>query len=37
MKFRNACQDRQAGESAVKCLSQGHNRIVRVGFQPWPF
>ena len=33
MKLRTACQDRQAGESAVKCLSQGHNRTAR-GFQP---
>ena len=25
------CQDHQAGKSAVKCLSQGHNRMARVG------
>ena len=25
-----------AGESAVKCLSQGHNRTARVGFKPRP-
>ena len=24
-------------ESAVKCLSQGHNRMGRVGFEPRPF
>ena len=27
------CQDHQAGESAVKCLFQGHKRMVRVGFE----
>ena len=36
MKFRTACQDRQAGESAVRSLSLGHNRIARVGFEPRP-
>ena len=30
MKFRIACQDCQAGESAIQCLSQGHNRTVQV-------
>ena len=34
MKFRTACQDHQAEESAVKCLSQKHNRMARVGFDP---
>ena len=29
-----ACQDCQTEESVVKCLSQGHNRIVQVGFEP---
>ena len=33
-EIRTVCQDHQAGESAVKCLSQGHNRKVRVGFEP---
>ena len=36
MKFKIACQDHQAGESAVKCLSQGYNRMARVGFEPRP-
>ena len=36
LKFRTACQDHQAGESVVKCLSQGHNRMERVGFEPRP-
>ena len=31
-----ACQDHQAGENAVKCLSQGHNRMAQVGFEPRP-
>ena len=31
-----ACQDHQAGESAVKYLFQGHNRMAQVGFQPRP-
>ena len=31
---RTACLDRQAWESAVKCLSQGHNRIPRKGLEP---
>ena len=31
MKFRIACQDRQAGEFAVKCFSQGRHRMARVG------
>ena len=26
----------QAGESAIKCLSQGHNRMARVGFESRP-
>ena len=34
MKFTTAFQDHQAGKSAVKCLSQGHNRMTRVGFEP---
>ena len=34
MKFTTACQDHQAGKSAVKCLSQGHNGMTRVGFEP---
>ena len=36
MKFRTACQDRQAGESVAKCPSQGHNRMARVSFEPRP-
>ena len=36
-KFKITCHDRQARESAVKCFSQKHNRIVRVGFEPRPF
>ena len=36
LKFRTIFQDRQAEESAVKCLSQGHNRMARVGFEPRP-
>ena len=28
LKFRTASQNHQAGKSAVKCLSQGHNRMV---------
>ena len=35
MKFRTACQH-QAGESTVKCLSQAHDRMARVGFKPGP-
>ena len=34
MKFRTASQDCQAGESAVKSLSQGYNRMARVDFEP---
>ena len=30
------CQDHQAEESAVKCLSQGNNKNARVGFEPRP-
>ena len=37
MKSRTAWQDRQAGKSAVKCLSQGHNKMARVGFEPRPY
>ena len=36
MKFRTACQDRQAGENASRCLSQEHYRMARVGFKPTP-
>ena len=36
-EISTAWQDRQAGESAAKCLSQGHNRIARVAFQPQAF
>ena len=32
LKFKTTCQDHQAGESTVKCLSQKHNRVARVGF-----
>ena len=35
-KIKTTCRDHQAGESAVKCLSQGHNRMVQVGFEPRP-
>ena len=34
MRFRTACQNHQAGKSAVKCFSQGHNRIAQVVFEP---
>ena len=34
LSFKTACQDHQAGECAVKCLSQKHNRMARVGFEP---
>ena len=34
MTFRTARQNRRAGESAVKCLSQEHNRMALVGFAP---
>ena len=33
MKFRTACQDRQAGKSAAKCLFQGHDRMTLIGFE----
>ena len=33
MKFRTTCQDHQAGKSTLKYLSQGHNRMARVGFE----
>ena len=33
LKFRTACQDHQAGKTAVKCLSHGHNREARAGFE----
>ena len=36
IQFRTACQDSQAGESVVKCLSQGHKRMARVEFEPRP-
>ena len=36
-EISTACQDLQAGDSVVKRLSQGHNRIARVDFQPRPF
>ena len=36
LKCRTACQDHQAEESAVKCLSQAHSRMARVGFEPRP-
>ena len=36
VKFRTACQDHQAGESAVKRLSQRHNRMARAGFKHIP-
>ena len=32
-KNRTACQDHQAEESIVKCLSRGHNRMARVDFE----
>ena len=34
--IRTACQDHQAGESAVKCLSQALIRVARVRFEPRP-
>ena len=30
MKFKTACQNYQAEESAVKCLSQKHNKMDRL-------
>ena len=33
IKFKTACQDRKAGKSAVKSLSQRHNRIALAGFK----
>ena len=30
MTLISACQDQQAGISAIKCLSQGHNRMVQM-------
>ena len=30
-EIKNGFQESQAGESAVKCLSQGHNRMAQVG------
>ena len=36
LKLRTGCQDHQAGKSAVKCLSQGHKRMVRVDFELRP-
>ena len=33
-KIKTVCQNCQAGKTALKCLSQGHNRIARVGFKP---
>ena len=35
-EIKTACQDHQAGQSAVKCLSQGHNKMVQVVFEPRP-
>ena len=38
LKIKNVClQDCQAGESAVKCLFQGHNKMAQVGFEPWSY
>ena len=34
MKFRTACQDRQAGKSAAKYLSQEHNIMVVIMLPP---
>ena len=36
MKFKTACQGRQAGESAVKCPFPGPNRIAGVDLKPRP-
>ena len=33
MKFKTACHDRHAGKSAVKCLSERHNRMTQVSFE----
>ena len=35
-KLKTACQDHQAGESTVKCLSQEHNKMARVDFELRP-
>ena len=32
----NACHNYQAGESIVKCVSQGHHKMVQVGFELQP-
>ena len=34
---KHICKFNKAGESALKCLSQGHNRMARVGFKPRPY
>ena len=31
MNFRAACQGCQAGESAVKCISQRHSCLAQIG------
>ena len=31
--FRTAYREHQAGKSTVKCLFQGHKRMVEVGFE----
>ena len=35
-EVKTGCQDYQAGESAIKCLSQGPNRLMQVGFKLTP-
>ena len=34
LKFETTCQDLQAGESTVKCHSQGNKRMTQIGFEP---
>ena len=35
-EIRTACQNHQAGESAIKCLSKKQKRTARVGFESRP-
>ena len=36
LQFRTPCQDHQAGESSIKCLSQEQNRMAQVSFELRP-
>ena len=35
-EIKTTFQDHQVGESAVKCLFPGQNRMARVGIEPRP-